>query len=85
MADAPMSRRSPPCPTDYVVPKVWSWDRPSGGQFASINRPIAGPTHDKCCRSASIRCSFIRSALPTGRRSRSCSRSCSPPGMKRGI
>jgi GST-like protein len=26
---------------------VWSWDQPSGGQFASINRPIAGPTHDK--------------------------------------
>ena len=33
--------------TDYVPPKVWSWDKPSGGQFASINRPIAGPTHDK--------------------------------------
>ena len=33
--------------TDYVPPKVWVWDKPSGGQFASINRPIAGPTHDK--------------------------------------
>ncbi len=32
--------------TDYVPPKVWSWDKPSGGKFASINRPIAGPTHD---------------------------------------
>jgi GST-like protein len=32
---------------DYVPPKVWSWNKPSGGQFASINRPIAGPTHDK--------------------------------------
>ncbi len=32
--------------TDYVPPKVWSWDQPSGGQFANINRPIAGPTHD---------------------------------------
>ena len=32
---------------DYVPPKVWTWDQPSGGQFASINRPIAGPTHDK--------------------------------------
>src|SRR6201999_4674556 len=31
----------------YVVPKVWTWNKPSGGQFASINRPIAGPTHDK--------------------------------------
>jgi GST-like protein len=33
--------------TEYVPPKVWTWDTPSGGQFASINRPIAGPTHDK--------------------------------------
>ena len=32
---------------DYVPPKVWTWDQPSGGAFASINRPIAGPTHDK--------------------------------------
>jgi GST-like protein len=33
--------------TDYVPPKVWTWDQPSGGQFANINRPIAGPTHEK--------------------------------------
>ncbi len=33
--------------TEYVPPKVWTWDQPSGGQFASINRPIAGPTHNK--------------------------------------
>ena len=33
--------------TPYVPPKVWTWDQPSGGQFASINRPIAGPTHDR--------------------------------------
>jgi GST-like protein len=39
--------------SDYVPPKVWTWDKASGGQFASINRPIAGPTHDK--------------ALPVGR------------------
>ncbi|MDR5826764.1 glutathione-dependent disulfide-bond oxidoreductase [Caballeronia sp. LP006] len=32
---------------EYVPPKVWTWDKESGGQFASINRPIAGPTHDK--------------------------------------
>lgn len=31
----------------YQPPKVWTWDQPSGGSFASINRPIAGPTHDK--------------------------------------
>jgi len=32
---------------DYVPPKVWTWNKPSGGQFANINRPIAGPTHEK--------------------------------------
>ena len=31
----------------YVPPKVWEWDKESGGRFASTNRPIAGPTHDK--------------------------------------
>ena len=32
---------------EYVPPKVWTWDKPSGGAFANINRPIAGPTHEK--------------------------------------
>ncbi|HXH14785.1 MAG TPA: glutathione-dependent disulfide-bond oxidoreductase [Sphingomonas sp.] len=32
---------------DYTPPKVWTWDKTSGGRFASINRPIAGATHDK--------------------------------------
>ena len=45
MADAP--EKIPSLPADYEPPKVWTWDRPSGGQFASINRPISGPTHDK--------------------------------------
>jgi GSH-dependent disulfide-bond oxidoreductase len=31
----------------YIPPKVWTWDQPSGGQFANINRPTAGATHDK--------------------------------------
>ncbi len=39
--------------TPYTPPKVWTWIKPSGGTFASINRPIAGATHDK--------------ALPVGR------------------
>jgi GST-like protein len=38
---------------DYTPPKVWTWNKPSGGTFANINRPIAGATHDK--------------ALPVGR------------------
>jgi GST-like protein len=33
--------------SDYVPPKVWTWTKPSGGAFASINRPVAGPTHEK--------------------------------------
>ena len=37
----------------YTPPTVWTWDKENGGTFASINRPIAGPTHDK--------------ALPVGR------------------
>jgi GST-like protein len=31
----------------YVPPKVWTWNKENGGRFASINRPIAGATHDK--------------------------------------
>jgi GST-like protein len=31
----------------YTPPKVWKWEKESGGRFANINRPIAGPTHDK--------------------------------------
>lgn len=33
--------------TEYTPPEVWTWDQENGGKFASINRPIAGPTHDK--------------------------------------
>jgi GSH-dependent disulfide-bond oxidoreductase len=31
----------------YIPPKIWTWDAANGGQFASINRPVAGATHDK--------------------------------------
>jgi GSH-dependent disulfide-bond oxidoreductase len=41
-ADTPANQ-----PPGYVPPAVWTWDAPSGGQFASINRPISGATHDK--------------------------------------
>ncbi|MCR6733855.1 MAG: glutathione-dependent disulfide-bond oxidoreductase [Afipia sp.] len=34
-------------PSTYTPPKVWTWNKESGGKFASINRPISGPTHDK--------------------------------------
>lgn len=42
MPDTPVN---PPA-SGYVPPSVWTWEKPSGGKFASINRPIAGPTHD---------------------------------------
>jgi GST-like protein len=32
---------------DYTPPTVWTWNKPSGGRFANINRPVSGPTHDK--------------------------------------
>jgi GST-like protein len=32
---------------EYVPPKVWTWNKDNGGRFANINRPVAGPTHDK--------------------------------------
>jgi len=41
MSDAPVTD-----PAEYVPPKVWTWDKESGGRFASINRPIAGATHE---------------------------------------
>lgn len=50
--------------SEYVPPKIWTWDKEIGGRFANINRPIAGPTHDKDLPSASIRSSSIRSAHP---------------------
>jgi GST-like protein len=31
----------------YAPPKIWTWDKPNGGEFETINRPIAGPTHEK--------------------------------------
>lgn len=31
----------------YTPPEIWTWNKESGGRFANINRPIAGPTHDK--------------------------------------
>jgi GSH-dependent disulfide-bond oxidoreductase len=33
--------------TEYTPPKVWTWNKANGGRFANINRPIAGPTHEK--------------------------------------
>ena len=32
---------------EYIPPRVWKWEQPSGGQFASINRPVSGATHEQ--------------------------------------
>ena len=50
--------------TDYVPPKVWTWDQPSGGQFANINRPVAGrdPRPGAARRQASLAALFARDA-----------------------
>jgi GST-like protein len=34
-------------PPDYAPPTIWTWNKANGGRFANINRPIAGPTHEK--------------------------------------
>src|SRR6201991_1066632 len=52
----------------YTPPRVWTWDAESGGQFASINRPIAGPTHEK--------------ALPVGRHPLQLYSLATPNGQK---
>jgi len=52
----------------YSPPKVWSWNKESGGRFASINRPVAGPTHDK--------------ALPVGRHPLQLYSLATPNGVK---
>ncbi|MCC4117751.1 glutathione-dependent disulfide-bond oxidoreductase [Aromatoleum toluclasticum] len=52
----------------YTPPKVWKWEAPSGGKFANINRPIAGPTHEK--------------ALPVGRHPLQLYSLATPNGVK---
>jgi GST-like protein len=53
---------------EYIPPKVWIWDKESGGKFASINRPIAGATHEK--------------ALPVGRHPLQLYSLATPNGVK---
>ena len=54
--------------TDYTPPPVWTWQKPSGGTFASINRPIAGATHER--------------ALPVGRHPLQLYSLATPNGVK---
>lgn len=52
----------------YIPPKIWTWSNSNGGQFAGINRPTAGPTHDK--------------ALPVGRHPLQLYSLATPNGVK---
>ncbi|MGC8531504.1 MAG: glutathione-dependent disulfide-bond oxidoreductase [Acidiphilium sp.] len=53
---------------DYIPPEIWTWERENGGRFANINRPIAGPTHDR--------------ALPVGRHPLQLYSLATPNGVK---
>ena len=52
--------------TAYVPPKVWEWDQESGGRFSAINRPIAGPTHDKALPRGAHPLQLYSLATPNG-------------------
>ncbi len=54
--------------TPYVPPKVWTWDAANGGQFANINRPIAGPTHDKVLPVGQHKFQLYSLATPNGQK-----------------
>ena len=50
----------------YTPPKVWTWDAANGGQFASINRPISGATHDKALPKGKQPLQLYSLATPNG-------------------
>ena len=52
--------------TPYTPPDVWTWDKENGGRFASINRPIAGPTHDKVLPAGQHPLQLYSLATPNG-------------------
>jgi len=52
--------------TPYIPPKVWEWKAANGGQFANINRPIAGATHDKDLSVGSHPLQLYSLATPNG-------------------
>ncbi|MCM2130075.1 glutathione-dependent disulfide-bond oxidoreductase [Larsenimonas rhizosphaerae] len=56
---------------DYTPPKVWTWEKQSGGKFAGTNRPVAGPTHDR--------------ELPVGRHPFQLYSLATPNGVKAGV
>jgi GST-like protein len=53
---------------EYSPPKVWVWDKANGGRFANINRPIAGPTHEKDLPVGSHPLQLYSLATPNGQK-----------------
>lgn len=51
---------------EYIPPKVWKWESENGGQFAKINRPIAGATHDKALSVGKHPLQLYSMATPNG-------------------
>ncbi|MFT6386738.1 MAG: GST-like protein [Cellvibrionaceae bacterium] len=52
--------------TTYTPPRVWAWDKESGGKFASINRPVAGATHEAVLPQGDNRFQLYSMATPNG-------------------
>jgi len=52
----------------YVPPKVWTWDAKNGGEWAKINRPIAGPTHDATLAQGQHPLQLYSLATPNGQK-----------------
>ena len=50
----------------YVPPKVWTWEQKNGGEFANINRPVSGATHDKVLPQGDHRFQLYSLATPNG-------------------
>jgi GST-like protein len=50
----------------YIPPKIWTWDKQNGGAFAHINRPIAGPTHEKVLPVGRHKLQLYSLATPNG-------------------
>lgn len=54
--------------SEYVPPKVWTWEQKSGGKFASTNRPIAGATHEKVLPVGEHKFQLYSLATPNGQK-----------------
>ncbi|MDC8786832.1 glutathione-dependent disulfide-bond oxidoreductase [Roseateles koreensis] len=67
-SEAPASPNIPPTSPPYAPPAIWTWHQDNGGRFASINRPVAGATHEQ--------------ALPVGRHPLQLYSLATPNGVK---